>query len=68
MRGPKPGALTLNDAERNELEVLIHRHRAPNNWRCEDESTWLLLSFLMDACSLLPSVPHVAFFLRRNFG
>jgi hypothetical protein len=29
MRGPQPGALTLNDAERNELEVLIHRHRAP---------------------------------------
>ena len=30
------------------------------------ESIWLLLSFLMDACSLLPSVPPVAFFLRKN--
>ncbi len=26
MHGPKPEALTLNDAERNELEVLLRRH------------------------------------------
>lgn len=26
MRGPKPETLTLNDAERNELEVVLRRH------------------------------------------
>jgi hypothetical protein len=30
-----------------------------------NESTRLLLAFLMDACSLSLSVPRVAFFLRR---
>jgi hypothetical protein len=29
MRGPKPEALTLNDAERNELELLVRRHSTP---------------------------------------
>lgn len=26
MRGPKPETLTLNDAKRNALEVLLRRH------------------------------------------
>jgi transposase len=29
MRGPKPERLSLNDAERNELEVLVRRHSTP---------------------------------------
>ncbi len=29
MRGPKPEALTLNDTERNELDVLVRRHSTP---------------------------------------
>ena len=29
MRGPKPELLSLNDAERNELEVLVRRHSTP---------------------------------------
>jgi len=29
MRGPKPELLTLSDAERNELEVLVRRHSTP---------------------------------------
>ena len=29
MRGPKPEPLTLSDAERSELEVLVRRHGAP---------------------------------------
>lgn len=29
MRGPKPEALTLNDVERNELELLVRRHSTP---------------------------------------
>jgi len=29
MRGPKPEALSLSDAERTELEVLVRRHSTP---------------------------------------
>ena len=29
MRGPKPEAVTLSEAERNDLEELVHRHRTP---------------------------------------
>jgi putative transposase len=29
MRGPKPAALTLNEAERKELEALVRRHSTP---------------------------------------
>lgn len=29
MRGPKPESLTLNTAERNQLEVLVRRHSTP---------------------------------------
>jgi transposase len=29
MRGPKPKTLSLNEVERNELEMLVHRHRTP---------------------------------------
>ncbi len=29
MRGPKPEALTLDDTERNELDVLVRRHSTP---------------------------------------
>jgi putative transposase len=29
MRGPKPERLSLTDAERNELEVLVRRHSTP---------------------------------------
>ena len=29
MRGPKPKPLTLSDAERKELEVLVRRHGTP---------------------------------------
>ena len=29
MRGPKPERLSLNDAERNQLEVLVRRHSTP---------------------------------------
>ncbi len=32
MRGPKPEALSLSDAERSELEVLVRRHSTPQQY------------------------------------
>jgi putative transposase len=32
MRGPKPEALSLSDAERTELEVLVRRHSTPQQY------------------------------------